>query len=218
MLINLNDLFKPDFIQRLNNLRIKIVSVKEKSTVILIKGHKVEIPYVLDKNKIYLLSYDKENKNLKIIEKKSDNIIKIKDNILNSFFDSLINLNELDNLDVENYLNYLNSDIQKVEEKNKRKPNDFILKNNRNEFFFIFQILFCNIPASLFLKISEKKIVSLFLYLKKRLKNKEKILNDMRENLNHINFDSIVIFDDDRDEYLNKIFTILNNNRIDIII
>ncbi|HOL56737.1 MAG TPA: hypothetical protein PLD75_04155 [Spirochaetota bacterium] len=218
MLINLNDLFKPDFIQRLNNLRIKIVSVKEKSTVILIKGHKVEIPYVLDKNKIYLLSYDKENKNLKIIEKKSDNIIKIKDNILNSFFDSLINLNELDNLDVENYLNYLNSDIQKVEEKNKRKPNDFILKNNRNEFFFIFQILFCNIPASLFLKISEKKIVSLFLYLKKRLKNKEKILNDMRENLNHINFDSIVIFDDDRDEYLNKIFTILDNNRIDIII
>ncbi|HOJ63799.1 MAG TPA: hypothetical protein PLE45_05205 [Spirochaetota bacterium] len=218
MLINLNDLFKPDFIQRLNNLRIKIVSVKEKSTVILIKGHKVEIPYVLDKNKIYLLSYDKENKNLKIIEKKSDNIIKIKDNILNSFFDNLINLNELDNLDVENYLNYLNSDIQKVEEKNKRKPNDFILKNNRNEFFFIFQILFCNIPASLFLKISEKKIVSLFLYLKKRLKNKEKILNDMRENLNHINFDSIVIFDDDRDEYLNKIFTILDNNRIDIII
>lgn len=219
MLINLNELFSLKNISKLNNLKVKILEVREKSTIILIKGHRVEIPYVLDKNKNYTISFDKNIDNFKIVETKFINNNILKEGIT-SFLENFFDLSKLDQLDFKSYYNYLfnnNENNKKIDDRLENKSN-FIFKNNNKDFFFIFNTFFFKIKSSIFLKVSENKTVSFLLYLKGKLENKNEIIKDIEEKLSNIKFEKIIIFDNDKTGYINEISSIFKNRNIDIVI
>ena len=224
MLINLSDIFKSDSLKELDNLKIKIISIKNNSTIILVKGHKIEIPYLLDINKNYILSFNKLNKNFEIIQKNNNQIQKEnltkEENIIRSIFEKIFDFSEIGNLKKEDFFNYfLNNQQEKENVKEKGYKNrNFIFKNDKKEFFFVFNILFLNYPCSLFLKISNNKSVSLIFYLKGKIDNKEEIIEDIKKELLDIIFEKIIIIENNKDFYLKEIEDLLQGKRIDLII
>lgn len=228
MLINLNGIFKSDFLKNLEKINIKILSIRNSSTLISVKGQKVEIPYILDKNKSYFISFDPITKNFKIKEKecnfylkKESSLIK-NNNIINSFLKKIIDFNEIEIFNRESFLNYfLDNEKKTNEDKENKKNRNFFFKNRKEDFFFIFNIFFLDCPCSLFIKISKDKNVSLVFYLKSKFKNKDKdkIINEIRKNLKNISFEKIVILQEERNNYLKEIEDLLQYNKgINLII
>jgi hypothetical protein len=175
-----------------NNLKslVKILEVRSNSTLIQIKGHQFDVPFVLNKDSRYTSTIKKGV--LNIIENKIKNEVvnEIKSDNIHKLLSELIDPAENDNISIFSFLRnmLLNNNENVSERKNKKK--NYVFRDKKNAVIFILDINLYDKPAKLFLHILRQNL-NIILYcimeteLKKTFENK--IKSHIINNYNNIN-------------------------------
>lgn len=219
-----------DFLKKFNQESFKslinIIKVTNNSTLISIKGHKLEIPFIL-KNNIKYTAEIKDNKLYinEIVNKVIINSEKSKKNqLINNISEFLDKLFDFENKTKfnENEIKYLlfnelYSKINNEEIKNKKIKQYFFTNNKVDEYYFIFNLPYYNSYTRIFLKIDKNKNVFINMYSENFIKEKNKnFINDIKEALKNIAKSFIVNFFENKDDFFKNIIDTIDTKKIDI--
>lgn len=219
-----------DFLKKINqeNFRslINIIKTSNNSTIISIKGQKLEIPYILNNNLKYIAEikdgklFVKETVNKNIINTEKSEKKQLINNI-SKFFDELFELENKNKFN-ENEIKYLlfNELYSKInnEEKKNKKIKQFYFNNNKvDEYYFILNLPYYNNYTRIFLKIDKNKNVFINMYSEnfKKEKNRDFIKN-IKEALKDIAKSFIVNFFKNKDDFYKNSIGIVDIKKIDI--
>jgi hypothetical protein len=189
---------------------VKILKNNSNSTLIEIKGHQLDVPFVLKNDGKYIAK----------IKNEILNIIEIKENIksdnksfnIKDFLDTVVGIkDQIDNNPA--IFNFLPFFTDKFKIKDESKKNNYFFKDKNNNFIFIFDIPLYNNPSKIFIKIDEKKNINISIFcedIKNEKKNEfETMIRDYYKEKNkilNINiFDKKQKFYDNISIYINKV-------------
>ena len=209
----------------LNSSLIKIIKIKNSSSIISIGGKRTEIPFKLNSNKKYKLIL--KNKAFKIIEIPEKNMKffnvnkeEAKTNILEKlFFLENYKENNLENT-IKNFLFDLFCSIIKKEDeyKSRKKTKSYCFKDKeKDRYFFFFNLFYFNRACKIFIKIDDERNVFLNIFADdiRYLDNDSvsKLIKDSVKNrVRSFNCD----FSEDIKSFINKINSLMIFENVDI--
>jgi hypothetical protein len=144
----------------ISKILVKIIGYKNNSTIIDIKGHQLDVPFLLNKDSKYSASIENGVLTLKEIKNLNKIIMpeKTKD-----IFDLIINLSNDKNkdevLDIKNLFSFFisNNDILKKNNKN-IDNNDYFIKTSDGNYLFMFELPFFDQLSKVFIKVRAENI------------------------------------------------------------
>ena len=199
-------------------LKISVINVKEKSTVVLINGKKFELPVLLDKNKNYQ-GFIKENEF--IIVEKNDHIKAKQLKAVAGKMEKTKNTRLEHNLQSQGF-NFQISDILKkliVDPREKRESKDYYFTDKKSEeYFFIFNLALLNQQSRIFLKIDKSKNVLLNILPENEIKQDSRniFLSNLKKRLSKKINRLTINFLDKSGIFYDKINSLLIKKNVDI--
>ena len=219
-----------DFLKKINQESFKslinIIKVTNNSTIISIKGHKLEIPYVLN-NSIKYTAEIKENKLYinKIVSKALINENKSEKNqLINNISKYLDKLFDLENKSKfnENEIKYLlfnelYSKINDDEKKNKKFKQYFFSNKKVDEYYFILNLPYYNNYTRIYLKIDKNRNVFINMYSENFAKEKNKdFIKNLKVTLKNIAKTFVINYYDNKEDFYKNTVDTLDTKKIDI--
>jgi hypothetical protein len=157
---------------------LKILEVRNNSTMIDIKGHRFDVPFVLKKDSSYHAVI--KDGVLNIIENKQEKNVESKKESYKELLDSIFQIKEIKNNDL--IMNFLILFQNMLKPEKDKKENHRYFQDKKGAFVFIFDLNLFDNSVKLFVRLLNKNIC-LFFYNSLNGRIDELILSEFKKNL-----------------------------------